>query len=622
MTLEQEEALAKDIQIFHSDRDLIEFLGYDIFKTYALFEDFSKRTDERYEDLKARIQIYDESNSVRIDVRVKNYCNAIYLNYLEIMSRLNSDIFNTEGAAARNLDLTDAATNIRWKTFESQLAKYANFMINLDELSILAMVKQTGIVYFTPIPSSQAMYNYVMDTLNHDSKIVGLRSIIVNRLRKLNFYVIPRLNMMSIYKNPHPTASGTRTVGKVVPMRLYTVGPWRVRKVRDKMFKAAVKSHYLKKFKGEYQDGWDGILAKMDSDLNFSKDVAYLFNKLMVGNRDINFDKWMNDPNYLDNVEFSGLLPNKPINQVRKEREEYRMLRTTTRQDEKNWRLMERGIVPYSKFGKLVMPAEKFAKILNLEDCLDPNFQLRHKLDANGVDQMSSQQKEQACAAHNDEVRGRICTSKFIFTNLGKLKMTRLREVVELHPSALAICISEVYLESALLKDRLNWPDGYQVFCSDPSPVGELSFTVIIIKSTVKVSRQVSGLHQNCGVVIEIGQQEILLGCIYNFIKTSYNGYEKKFNATIDILYKDLEKLRDSHEGPSVIGGDFNVNCEVPRPGEKQKVEKILNILEGFQNNIDFLTNKMKNKEPSMIDFVFSRGIRVSESKPLNHHQL
>ncbi len=90
----------------------------------------------------------------------------------------------------------------------------------------------------------------------------------------------------------------------------------------------------------------------------------------MKGNRCINFEKFMNEPDYLDDVSFRGFLPEekKRSNENKCKTKEHVNEKRVSIQDEKNIALMLRGIVPYSKFCKAVLPASSFSRILGIGD--------------------------------------------------------------------------------------------------------------------------------------------------------------------------------------------------------------------------------------------------------------
>ncbi|CBY31717.1 unnamed protein product, partial [Oikopleura dioica] len=206
--------------------------------------------------------------------------------------------------------------------------------------------------------------------------------------------------------------------------------------------------------------------------------------------------------------------------------------------------------------------------------------------------------------------------------NLGKINMSKIKELVEFHPTSAIICVSEVYCETDLLSDRVAWPDGYTIYASDPSPVGELSFTMIIVKNNLQVTGQVQGLHQNCAIHIKLPEVELTVGCFYHFNQTKYNGYVSKFNATEEVFFDDLERIEAAAKDHAIIGGDLNMDCTSPRGGERVKVTRFGNILSNFVNQVDFITHRRGNCQDTSIDTVWTKGVTVTESKPLNHDRL
>lgn len=210
---------------------------------------------------------------------------------------------------------------------------------------------------------------------------------------------------------------------------------------------------------------------------------------------------------------------------------------------------------------------------------METNFELKCKSGLETKNPDKHKELVQQCDEHNKNIKERISRLKVIYTNLGKMSMSKVRELVEFHPTASIICVSELYWEYDLIMDSTGWPDGYQLIPSEPSPVGRLSFSLIILISNIKVKSIIKGLHQNFAVNIELPGINITVACFYNFNNTKYDGYLTKFNTSEEVFFDDIEVISAHAEEAAIVGGDINMNCNDPRSGEKDKVERFGNIL-------------------------------------------
>ncbi|CBY32563.1 unnamed protein product [Oikopleura dioica] len=555
-----------------------------------------------------------------------------------------------------------------WTKFYDEILNFVNLMYDTRELTEIALTLPRYTITYIPVPTKIQMFSLVKAICgdNFGGTGVSYDNAANWRLLALDFVVTKRRSHVAIHQEPNsincqnplpvPNISTKNPIlGMVMrPNYIIDTETFEIKKVetnmthntfaklpnsvKSQLIKKTIIGYFVRNCNGEPTESIIEILNATKENPFFNEFLQELYNKVIKNNFH-GLERWLADPDYVNMTELRGLIQD-PLENLEQEdhlpdpshignphnsnnpaaiNEDY-----TSHNDKcSNINIMA-GQIPSRSLDNPhnIIGPSKFLKALELEGTINPNDlpqpnpKFEHKIESNktAYDQVQD---------HNLKIEEKTQKLKVITTNLGKMNANRIQDLCEAHPSSHIITCSELYMKTAIIRDPKIWPDTFQILSSNPSKIGKYSFSAVILKNNIEIVKEIQGLHANTAAIVNIKGNEVVIAAIYHFNPGKNCGYSTKFGKSAKVLLDDLKTIIAAAEDrPIIISGDLNLDLLKPRGGEKKIVEQILEILEDFTINIDFITHRRIRKgrqQSSRIDNVITKGIEVHEARSLNH---
>ncbi|CBY07097.1 unnamed protein product [Oikopleura dioica] len=633
---------------FIRENDLIIFPNVDTYNDIVRETENAKRTFYKSIPQIAKQFSYNKFSDT-------TWLTIFVLNFRKIENTISSLLTNNQVETNRRYNVVNGGNDPEWIKFHDDTVKFCEFMYNAKEIGEIALVHPQAIILYIPFPTKPEMFSLVKNCIGNNLGGAGYNydSAAIARLLALEVVAVKRRTHVAIYEDEENSrgqnalASSAPPAGVIVkdsykldPITLSFVKvdidiphPVISNKLKAQMVKNTIKAYFIKNCAGEDTATINDILSHTVENVFFNEFLNEIYNKVIKNNYE-GFDTWMRDMNYITTDNLRGLLQN---HKEASEQEDQppdpnqktpNLSKNTTainedqisRNDTKSISDIIKGQIPPRSIDNsdAIPHPEKLLKGLGLEKVVNDNNLPKTK---NKIPIKKDAFKE--VTEHNSNIEDNSMKFKLISTNLGRINMGRIQQLVDTHPTSNAFLISEMFIKSDIISNRVTWPNGYQIVSSNPSPNGKQSFTAIILRNNLHVIRELEDLHANCASIVQVKNMEVVFASIYHFNPGKNNGYHIKFNGTAKLLLKDLRKIVEfAGSRMIVIAGDFNLEMLSARRGESKFIDQILEILKDFVIEVDFITHRRYRngrQQSSRIDNVITRNIKICEIRSLNH---
>ncbi|CAG5094857.1 Oidioi.mRNA.OKI2018_I69.XSR.g13921.t1.cds [Oikopleura dioica] len=629
-------------------RSADEFLEKENLQSYPDPEAFTKAqtlAECARTDLENTIRRYiQSSNKNDINTACRKWQSLIYGLRGSLINRLEKLINCAEGESAASLGLNDPEKLKEWNGFLRANRNFREVLHDPEKLTVLHCCDPDVLSQDMPVPKSLAIYNYV--------KLAGMEmnidctktcaNIVMSQLVALGLIVTSRRTHAAVY-NPGELPGQHLLKSKPIFVRVIKVGPDFTHK-RWLMAKEFVRTVAIKEYKQELDFTIDDVPDLAMNEPLFQLFINEFWRKVVANNLTLGFRIWMRKHDYLTSCSFRGLtneddsnctdglpdLPHPPLTITFKQFKNLCEIQRMKNKTHKVNDIIRSGEVPKMPISHDIPSPHVFAKGRGLEGVL-PAAENLPKLKRSSKNIIPTEgDLEKAVTEHNEKVVSAADNLTVVCANLGKCStLDKIKKLVRRHRGAHIFTVAELFIERDMALDRDNWPDGYRILAGQGSTDGKNQcFSLIVIRSNIKVLRTINCLHQNAGALLDVNGIEIYIFSVYNFCNSAFDGYKNKFGVSRDVLYEDLNKMRMmSTDHPAIIAGDFNVQVNNPRCHERSQADKIQAAMDGFERLTNFVTFRRDCKNgrtmESCIDHIYFSPGKIDTNeiscKPADH---